>query len=131
MTSNNYKETSDYIWCLIGNAVNERDYVEGKELKRGTKHFRPGAKLYCFPPLWGDGYESIKVIGLPKKSKKRITVVMKSDLITNWRKQKVFDRFIIDTMIENKGWDYSADSHERLDILLKSLIKKRTTTNTI
>jgi len=131
MASNNYEETSDYIWCLIGNAVNEREYGEDKELKSGTKHFRPGAKLYCFPPLWGDGYEDIKVIGLPRKSKKKITVVMKSNLVTNWRKQKVFDQFIIDTMIVNGGWDHSVDSHKRLDILLNSLIKNRTTTNTM
>ena len=131
MTSSNYEETSDFIWCLIGNAVEEREYGEEKELKTGTKHFRPGAKLYCFPPLWGDGYEKIKVIGLPRKSKKKITVVMKSDLVTNWRKQKVYDQYIIDTMIENGGWDYSADSHKRLDILVDSLKKNRTTTNTM
>ena len=126
-----YEDTSDFIWCLIGNAVEEREYGEQKELRSGTKHFRPGAKLYCFPPLWGDGYEQIKVIGLPRKSKKKITVIIKSDLITNWRKQEVYDQFIIDIMIENGGWDHSAGSHERLDILLNSLIKNRTTTNTM
>lgn len=128
--SESYEETSDFIWCLVGNAVEEREYGEEKEIKSGTKHFRPGAKLYCFPPLWGDGYEKIKVIGLPRKSKRRITVVMKSDLINNWRKQKVYDQFIIDTMIENRGWDYSADSHKRLDELLDSLIKYRTNIDT-
>ena len=123
MTSSSYEETSDFIWCLIGNAVEEREYGEEKELKSGTKHFRPGAKLYCFPPLWGDGYEKIKVIGLPRKSKKKITVVIKSDLVTNWRKQKVYDQYIIDAMIENGGWDFSAGSHKRLDILLHSIKK--------
>ena len=59
-TSRKYEESLDHIWCLVGNAVEEREYGVNKEWKSGTKHFRAGAKLYCFPPLWGDGYEKIK-----------------------------------------------------------------------
>jgi len=115
----------EYIWCLVGNAIDEHEYGEKKEIRRGTKNFRPGAKLYCFPPLWGDGYEKIKVIGVPRKKKKKIIVILDSKLVVNWRKQKVYDEFIITNMVEMGGWNYSIDSQKRLDSFLKSLNKNK------
>ncbi len=120
-----YEDTEDFLWCLVGNIADEIEFGENKELRKGNKQFRPGAKVYCFPPLWGDGYESIKVIGLPRKSKKLITIIIPSKHITNWRKQKVFNPFIINTMIENNGWNHGKDSKRNLDSLYNSIIKTR------
>ena len=120
-----YQETKDYIWCLVGNIADEIEFGENKELRKGNKQFRPGAKVYCFPPLWGDGYDSIKVIGLPRKRKKMITIVIPSKHVTNWRKQKVYNQFVINKMIENNGWSYDVDSQIDLDNLYKSIVKNR------
>ncbi|PTB97028.1 hypothetical protein C9994_04685 [Marivirga lumbricoides] len=43
-------EKIESIWCLVGNIINEHYYGEEKEIRRRTKHLRPGAKVYCFPP---------------------------------------------------------------------------------
>jgi len=115
----------EFIWCLVGNIVDEHEYGEQKEIKRGTKHFSPGTKVYCFPPQWGDGYEKIKVIGRPRRTTRFIQVVIKSDLITNWRLEKVFSSFIKRKMIKNNGWDDSEDSKERASTLLNSILESK------
>jgi hypothetical protein len=109
----------------VGNIVDDIEFGENKELHKGNKQFRPGAKVYCFPVLWGDGYDSIKVIGLPRKSKKMITIIIPSKHVTNWRKQKIYNPFVIKTMSENNGWKNEPDSQRDLDDLCNSLVKNR------
>jgi hypothetical protein len=77
-------------WCLVGNIVAEHQFGESREIRRGTKHFTPGTKVYCLPSQWGDGYEKVVVVGLSRGSRRLITVVMSSDLITNWRAKVVY-----------------------------------------
>lgn len=79
-------------WCLIGNIVEERPSGEGGvEVKRGTKHFSPGTKIYAFPAQWGDGYERIIVVGRHRGSKDFVTLVIKADWVTNWRAKVVYN----------------------------------------
>jgi hypothetical protein len=41
------------VWCVVANMVAERSYgLGGVERRRRTKHFAPGAKVYCLKPLW-------------------------------------------------------------------------------
>lgn len=112
----------DFVWCIVGNIIGEHPVGENKEIKRGTKHFSPGTKVYCFPPRWGDGYTKIYVIGRPRKSSRFIKVIIKSDLVINWRIQKVFSHHIIQEMIKNKGWNDTEDSKKRIETLLKSIL---------
>jgi hypothetical protein len=78
-------------WCLVGNIVNEHPAGEGgQEWRRGTKHFAPGAKVYCLPAQWGDGYESIVVIGRHRGSRAWVTMVIEAAWVTNWRAQVVY-----------------------------------------
>lgn len=37
-------EELPFIWCLVGNIVSEN---------KGTKHFTPNTKVFCFPAQWG------------------------------------------------------------------------------
>ncbi|MDF2921648.1 MAG: hypothetical protein K0R57_562 [Paenibacillaceae bacterium] len=111
----------DFVWCLVGNIINERFYGAEKEIKRGTKKFSPGSKVYCFPALWGDGYEEIKVIGKTRKRKNYSVLITSSKYITNWRIQKAFTPFIVKTMIENQGWDGTEQSKELIEIMLNRL----------
>ncbi len=115
----------EFVWCLVGNIVAEHPVGENKEIKRGTKHFSPGTKVYCFPPMWGDGYEKIYVIGRPRQSSRFIKVIIKRDLVTNWRIQQVFKPHIKQEMIKNNGWDDTEESKERALTLLNSILKNR------
>jgi hypothetical protein len=39
----------EFIWSLVGNIVDAHFFGEQKEIRRGTKHFSPGTKVYYFP----------------------------------------------------------------------------------
>ena len=40
------------------------EFGETKEIRRGSKQFTSGTKVYCLPPQWGDGYEKVVAIGI-------------------------------------------------------------------
>jgi hypothetical protein len=85
-------ERQNSQWCLIGNIVDERPYSEGGlERRRGTKHFAPGAKVYCLPVQWGDGYDQIIVIGRHRGSKHFKTMIISSSWVTNCRAKVVYN----------------------------------------
>jgi hypothetical protein len=82
-------------WCLVGNVVAEHPYGQSHEPRRGSKQFTPGTKVYCLPPQWGDGYERTVVVGRARGSKRWITVVMKTNLITHWRAKVVYQPAVL------------------------------------
>jgi hypothetical protein len=96
-------------WCLVGNVVEEHEFGEAKELRRGSKHFTPGTKVYCLPAQWGDGYEKVVAVGICRGSRRWITVVMSTDLITNWRAKVVYKEAVLRRLREgfdgfNRQW---------------------------
>lgn len=98
------------IWCIVANVVAERPVGEDKVSRKGTKHFSAGAKVYCYPPLWGDGYEHIKVIGRHRGSRKLVEIVMPSKWLTNWRVKIVYSPFVLTRMKDH--WDDSKESQQ-------------------
>jgi len=118
-----------FIWCLVGNIVDKHFSGESKEIKHGTKQFSSGTKVYCFPAMWGDGYEKIKVIGRHRKSNKFITIITESKYITNWRLQSVYSPYIIKTMYENKGWANNENDKTTILEMLKWLPEKTKSIN--
>lgn len=92
----------DSQWCLVGNIVEgHKAEPGGVKWVEGTKHFKPGAKVYCLPPQWGDGYENIKVVGRHRISKRLVTMVIRSEWVTNWRAKVVYSPSIVRRL--NKG----------------------------
>jgi hypothetical protein len=62
-------EHTPFIWCLIGNIIDEPYAVIDKEIQYVTKHFSPNTKVHCFPTHSGDDYENIKVMaGIEKQT---------------------------------------------------------------
>ncbi|MDQ0914553.1 ankyrin repeat domain-containing protein [Paenibacillus sp. V4I5] len=117
-SSERIEKQASYIWCLVGNIVENRYFGEKREVRRGTKKFTPNTKVYCFPPLWGDGYEEIKVIGRLKNRKNLGVIITSSKYIRNWRLQKVFQPFVVKTMHERGGWDATEESKRRIENML-------------
>jgi hypothetical protein len=108
-------------WCLIGNVVGTRPADES-----GTKHFSAGTKVYCFPALWGDGYEKVLVIGRHRGSHQFVTMIINSDWVSNWRAQVVYnpevlrrlhDATITRERIKARTWS----SKQEIDAYLKNL----------
>ena len=115
----------EWIWCLVGNVIDEHPFGEDHTVVHGTRHFSPGTKVYCLPVQWGDGYEKIAVLGKHRGSRGLIRIVMSRELIHNFRCQKVFSPYVIKRMyvrsdhgMNFKGWGQSEAEHETILSLL-------------
>jgi hypothetical protein len=98
-----------YDLCVVANIIDKHLWGEQKELRRGTKHFVPGAKLYCVLMYGGMGHEHIMVLGKPRKSFRMIEVVMRRSYIKNFRIQKVYSKRIIEFL---QKYPYGPVIHE-------------------
>ena len=98
------------IWCLVANVASETEYGESKEKRSGIKHFPAGAKVYCFPPLWGDGYERIKVIGRHRGSHQFATMIVPSKHLTNWRAKLIYSPYLTEQL--KAHWDAGEKSKD-------------------
>ncbi len=107
-----------HIWCwsLVGNIVPEHEYGEEREIKYGTKHFSRGTKVFIAPTQWGDGYEKIVVIGLPRYGNKYIEVITKSKYIENYRMKKVYKPAILKRMCLSRyrWWGDTENDRKRI-----------------
>lgn len=88
MNSTNSKEAEvqpEAYWTAVGNIIRERPFGPGGiETRIGTKHFTPGAKVYIID--WYAGMcERIVVVGLNRKSKKFIRLVIDVKVVENLR----------------------------------------------
>jgi hypothetical protein len=78
------------MWALVGNVVAQHILRASGEVLRGSRHFTPGTKVYCLPAQWGDGYETCVAVGIARRPRRWITVVMHTGLITNWRAEVIY-----------------------------------------
>ena len=111
-------------WCLVGNIVQEHPFGEGgSQIQRGAKHFSPGTKVYCLPAQWGDGYERIIVIGRHRGSKRFVTMVIRSDWVTNWRAKVVYEPSVLRLIEEatRESWRRDWGSKEEVESYVASL----------
>ena len=116
-----------WVWCLVGNIIERHPFGESKEILTGSKHFRPGAKVYVSRIIWGDGFERIAVIGRPRKQKNYIEVVMRTEHIENFRIQKVYTPFLLKMMAESdySWWNNSDDAQRHILSLIESIYTHR------
>lgn len=82
-------------WALVANVVNERLFGPNGDVRSGTKHFVPGAKVYYHYGYWGMGGEQIMVTGHHRGSKKLVSVVMARRHLHNWRAKLVYKPAIL------------------------------------
>lgn len=100
-----------FTWCVIANVARE-PHPEGSppEMRAGTKHFAPGAKLYCAPPLWGDGCAKLRVLGRHRGGgPKLIEIVVATKWLTGWRARKVFHPHVVATL--GDWWGDTEEAH--------------------
>ncbi|TGE20911.1 hypothetical protein [Hymenobacter metallicola] len=92
---------SESYWTAVGNIVRERPYGPGgAEIRFGTKHFAPGAKVYIIN--WYAGMcQSIIVVGMHRKSKRFITLALDVRLVENLRPQVCYNPAVIAKLKEH------------------------------
>jgi hypothetical protein len=115
-------EEQESIWCLIANVIRAPHLEEDGELRLGTKRFAPGAKLFCFPPEWGDGGERLRVLGQHRGGSRLVEAVVATKFLTNWRTKQVFHPFVVQAMKDR--WDDSDASRERAEELVAAFRRR-------
>jgi hypothetical protein len=107
-------DSLEFVWSLVGNIVEKHEYGENREIRKGSKHFSPGAKVYCIPEFGGMGHENITVIGIPRRSRRHIKVTISSSLIENWRIKKVYHPHVVKLLDEHSKWSDSEWSRKEI-----------------
>ncbi|MCR4648837.1 MAG: hypothetical protein K5776_07140 [Lachnospiraceae bacterium] len=107
----------EWCWSLVGNIVDEDEFGEEHEIKKGTKQFSSGSKVCLAPGQWGDGYERVIVIGVARGSRKYIEVIMQSKYIENFRMQKIYKPAIMKRMINSEHYWWSDSEDDRKEII--------------
>lgn len=112
------QNSAEWRWCLVGNIVEKHEFGEEHELKYGTKHFRPGAKVFINPVYGGMGHKHILVIGVPRHMKNYIEVVIRRKFVCDFRVQKVYKPAVL-KLINASEWDWRDNSDETRETLEK------------
>ena len=110
------KHTKQPVWCVVANIKKEIPFGPGGVEKRiGTKHFSPGTKVYCFQALWGDGYQRVQVIGRHRGSHRYVTMIIKSDWLTNWRVKAEYSPSLAAKL--KPHWDETPNSKRQAELI--------------
>jgi hypothetical protein len=114
------------MWCLVGNAIDEHVIGEIGDTRRGTKQFTAGTKVYCLPAQWGDGYASCVAVGLARRTRDWITVVIRTALIANWRAQvvhhpKALERLRCGLVTDREVFNHQWESREQVELWAQQL----------
>ncbi len=99
------------IWCVVANFMRERPYgPEGQIIvKGGTKHFAPGARVYCYPYTGrGDGCATVKILARHRGSQRFITFYTNTSWLENWQVKLVYIPGVIAKLIEY--WDWTPEA---------------------
>lgn len=92
------KQSAKTVWCIV--ATVGRDGSGG-----GARNFEPGTKVYCFPPMRGGAFESVKVVGPDRRSGKLVAAVMKAGDLENWKAESVVNAEVLQQIAP--PWDSS------------------------
>src|SRR5688500_17555195 len=86
-------------------------------VRRGTAHLSPGAEVYSRAPIWGDGYEKVKVLGRHRGGSRLVEMVVPFRHLDLWRAKLVYRREVIERM--TPWWTGSADSQAEAEGLAR------------
>src|SRR5258708_2331288 len=79
------------IWAIVANVREEMPVGPGmQEMRRGTKKFNAGAKIYFIGVDWTDFEWRIGVVGHYRGKKGYITDVLFPWYVTNWRVELIY-----------------------------------------
>lgn len=96
-------ENDGVVWCLVATVSEDAAPVESAS--RGARTFEAGTKVYCFPPVRGGAYESVKVIGPQRKSGKLVSAVVAAADLANWKAEPVHNTEVLEQI--SPPWDSS------------------------
>lgn len=103
------------VWCLVANVVEERRYgEESTEIRRGTRLFAPGAKVWVPDGYAGMGYDRVTAVGRTRHASRYASVVVAAEHLTNWRVKMVYSPAVLARLGETPGGGFPHDHDELL-----------------
>lgn len=87
-------------WSVVANIKAE---AFGRATSPGTKHFVAGTKIWAVDWYWGQGGESVRVLGRHRGSPRLILLTMASDHLTNWRAKLAYHPHVIEMLHEQRA----------------------------
>ena len=124
------KKTDTYSsWCVIGKIRESTPFGEGrKETKIGSKHFKPGARVFIVD--WYPGMcTTVTVIGHHRKSNRLITIDLHVKYLTNLKSKVVYKPYVLERMEERKimgGGTLTREQAEEVRSVVESWIHEET-----
>ena len=117
-----------WIWCLTATVRAENVIGEDKRRVHGTRHFRPGTKVFLHPPNWDD---RVAAIGIPRYTNKYVRIVMSTHKLENFLLEKVSNPELVaalqhpygswpfvrmaQTYVGRGVWDQSDECKQRIE----------------
>lgn len=106
-------------WCMVANVAARTTYGPDAEVRRGLRHFAGGAKVWVLPPQWGDGGDSVFVIGRHRGENRYVRLVIERFHLTNFRVRGVYSPAVHRELTRPwKHWDRELslwDTREQAD----------------
>ncbi len=122
-------DLEEFRYILVGNIIDKHYSGVEKEIKRGTRLFRPGAKVFLLPKYGGNGHTDIPVYGLPRRTGRKIEIVIRGDMIKNVRVKKTFDPKLIAKIDAGFFYDYFDNDEASLQTFADSMNANRVIDN--
>jgi len=72
---------------------------------QGTRAFQPGTTVYCFPPVRGGAYESVKVAGPHRRTGTIVTAVVAASDLETWKAESIVNTEVLAQI--SPPWDGS------------------------
>ena len=130
---NQYENRPNWVWALVGNVIGDHPFGKEKKIVNGTKRFKGGTKVYCLISGFGDGYESVPVIGRNRKGH-LVQTIIREKYIENFRLKKVYSPTIIEMMYRGyrddvafgedywgRGWGNTDEDADSIKAMVKWL----------
>ncbi|MFF5707716.1 hypothetical protein [Streptomyces sp. NPDC012756] len=99
--------------CLVANVAQETSHGEGGlEIRKGLRHFAPGAKVWIAPPAWGDGGERVIVAGRHRGNHRRyMRIVIERRFLTNFRVRAIYSPALVRALMELQPGEEELGAH--------------------
>lgn len=92
----------EWSWCLVADVVRTHALGETKATVEGTRHFAPGTTVVFADAYWGMGGERCTVLGVPKYSDELVGVTLRSELLENFRCERIDDGSVMRALATNR-----------------------------
>lgn len=85
-------------WCVVANVIDERAFGKEERTVRGTKHFRPGGKVYVFG-LYAGMCEAVVVVARHRGSNRYTRLVMRAAHLRDFRPKLAYSPRVLELMM--------------------------------